>query len=185
MTSFDIKFIKLIRMIRVIRPLRFISTNPSLKCLVAAIMNSLNGILNVCLIITMIWIMFSIVGISLWKNKMNFCTFGNGYYNRYDCIALGGTWTLHYLNFENLLNGLKVLFIVSTLDDWPDYVYWFIDADEINPMRDNYRAYSAYFMIFIFISSFFLINLLMAVVSLNYSMALEKSKEDILDEENK
>lgn len=40
------------------------------------------------------------------------------------------------MNFENIFQGLLTLFIISTLEGWPDQMYWFIDADESGPIMD-------------------------------------------------
>lgn len=32
------------------------------------------------------------------------------------------------MNMDNILNALVTLFVLSTLEGWPDYMYDFIDA---------------------------------------------------------
>ena len=67
-----------------------------------------------------------------------------------------------------------MLFLTSTLEGWPDYAYWFIDSDRHHPKRNNNKIYAVFFVVFITISAFFLMNLFTAVVSLNYTIAQEK-----------
>ena len=60
-------------MLRVLRPLRFISHNKNLKIIVNSLLGSMTGILNVTIVIVMIFIMFSILGVFLFKNKLYYC----------------------------------------------------------------------------------------------------------------
>lgn len=46
-----------------------------MKILVSALLQSIGGILNVSLIISLIWIMFAIVGINILKGKMYYCNY--------------------------------------------------------------------------------------------------------------
>ena len=73
--SLNLGFVKILRLLRTLRPLRFISHNRSMKILVSALLQSIGGIFNVSLIISLIWIMFAIVGINILKGKMNYCSF--------------------------------------------------------------------------------------------------------------
>jgi len=40
----------------------------------------------------------------------------------------GAIWNNHDMNMDNILNALVTLFVLSTLEGWPDYMYDFIDA---------------------------------------------------------
>ena len=128
--------------------------------------------------------MFAIAGMSFFKGKMMYCgSYANNLYLSYhDCISSGNNWQLHYLNFENILYGLKFLFILSTIEGWPDYVYWFIDADQVLCAKNNHKEFGIYFMIFLAVSAFFLMNLFTAIVSLNYTIALERINRNSLNE---
>lgn len=78
------------------------------------------------------------------------------------------------MNMDNILNALVTLFVLSTLEGWPDYMYNFIDAgyDQFTgPIKDNNPEIFYFFMIFIFIGALFLINLIIGVLFLNYRIA--------------
>lgn len=38
------------------------------------------------------------------------------------------------MNFDNILSGMVTLFVLSTLEGWPNYLYNFIDADDSGPI---------------------------------------------------
>ena len=40
------------------------------------------------------------------------------------------------MNFDNIISGMITLFVLSTLEGWPDYMYYFVDAD-INSATRN------------------------------------------------
>ena len=65
--------LKILRLLRTFRPLRFISHNPNLKVVVNAILGSLVGLMNVLIVILLLWIMFSILGVFLFIDKLGYC----------------------------------------------------------------------------------------------------------------
>ena len=76
------------------------------------------------------------------------------------------------MNFDNIFNAIITLFILSTQEGWPDYLFYFVDADKISPdgenqgpEKDSNRLFMLYFLVFIFIGAMFLINLFIGVVS--------------------
>jgi hypothetical protein len=68
--------LKILRLLRTFRPLRFISHNPNLKIVVNAILGSLAGLVNVLIVVLLIWIMFSILGVFLFMEKLHYCSMG-------------------------------------------------------------------------------------------------------------
>jgi hypothetical protein len=75
---------------------------------------------------------------------------------------------------------MVTLFVLSTLEGWPDYMYTFIDADDNYPKKDNQLQYSWFFVVFILIGSLFLMNLFIGVILVNYHIAEEFSKHKFL-----
>jgi hypothetical protein len=72
------------------------------------------------------------------------------------------------------------LFVLSTIEGWPNYLYFFVDADESGPIKGQNYYFVVYFVIFIFIGSLFLLNLFVAIMSFNYNLASKKSKNQFL-----
>lgn len=65
LTNVNLPVIKVLRLLRTLRPLRFLSHNVNLKVVVTALMQSFGGIINVSIVIFLIWLIFSILGVSL------------------------------------------------------------------------------------------------------------------------
>ena len=70
----NLEVLKILRMLRILRPLRFISHNKNLRIIVNSLLGSFNGIFNVTIVILLIFIMFSILGVFLFSNRMNYCS---------------------------------------------------------------------------------------------------------------
>lgn len=64
---------------------------------------------------------------------------------------------------------MLTLYIFATRENWPFYVFSFIDASETGPIKDNNQiVYFLYSVVFIFVCSLFLMDLLVGVLFNNY-----------------
>lgn len=74
---------------------------------------------------------------------------------------------------------MLTLFIVSTLEGWPDIMYQAVDGNgiEVGPKQDASPLAGYFFVIFIFIGSFFFLNFFVGVIFLNYEEAQKAEKE--------
>lgn len=167
-----------------------------MKLVVTALLESVSGIINVLIVLILVWIMFAILGINLLKDKMHFCNFPIElqdnlsiydynyekvfYFIKKQCLQLeGAIWDNRDMNMDHILRAMVTLFVLSTLEGWPDYMYDFIDAGDdqfTGPIKDNNPYMFFYFMIFIFIGALFLINLIIGVLFLNYRIAEQLAK---------
>ena len=78
------------------------------------------------------------------------------------------------LNCDNLYQAFKLLFVTSTLDGWPKYMYWFIDSDSRHPAKNKNMYLSLYFVSFIVLSGFFMMNLFVSIVALYFTKVKEQ-----------
>jgi hypothetical protein len=92
----------------------------------------------------------------------------------------GAIWRDHDINFNNFLTSFVSLFVLSTLEGWPDYMYQvkllyfkLIDGntDQIGPTLNNNQYVIGFFFIFILIGSVLCINLFVAILSMNFNNA--------------
>lgn len=118
-----------------------------MKILVNCLLESVGGLFNVSLVILLIWIMFAILFINLLSGNSGYC-FGpddNYKINKESCVCdpngalptgvtkcYGGTWLNFDMNFDNILNAMISLFVLSTLEGWPDYMFSNIDGEKEN-----------------------------------------------------
>ena len=63
------------------------------------------------------------------------------------------------------------LFILNTQDDWNNYMFYFVDADENGPIKDANLWFVGYFIGYILLVSTLLMNMFVGVILVNYKMA--------------
>ncbi len=74
----------------------------------------------------------------IWKIIYFCCCSCNSNYSPYfffQCIQKNGTWKIYDTNFDNIFSSMITLFILSTLEGWPDIMNKFIDAREYEMVR--------------------------------------------------
>jgi len=177
----DLDFLKVIRMMRILRPLRFISRNKELKFIVIALTESFEGVFNVIVIMFLFWIMLAIMGINFLKNKMGYCSSSSfsSHYNvsKQQCLknvdSEGNGWKRYPWNMDNIIYSILTIFVLSTLEGWNEITYTFIDSnsEDIGPIYDNRMMMLFYSIFIIYMCSFFLQNLFIGIIFLNYVIA--------------
>ena len=117
-----------------IRPLRVISHNPQLKMIVAALFESVGSIINVSFVVLIIWLMFAIYGMNTYMGMFWYCTKDKYTLNTpWVCEKAGGEWVRFDSNFDNIGEAMITLFVVSSLEGWPDIMYQALDITK----KDN------------------------------------------------
>ena len=177
LTNTDIPALKVLRMLRMIRPLRVISHNPQLKMIVAALFESVGSIINVSFIVMIIWLMFAIYGMNTYMGMFFYCT-EDMYENntKWVCEAKGGEWKRWDSNFDDIGQSMLTLFIVASLEGWPDIMYQAIDITKKDngPQPEYSPGQSGFFVVFILIGAFFFLNFFIGVLFLKYAQAQKK-----------
>eukprot|EP00347_Sterkiella_histriomuscorum_P003601 403363663 len=174
LVEIDIPFIKILRLLRTLRPLRFISHNIQMKTVVVALFESIGHIFNVMIVVMIVWLMFAILGVNLFSGKFFYCTIDTFQTSTMkECYDKKGKWLIYDHNFDNVGNAMITLFAVSTLEDWPQIMYQAVNVNDENrgPIINNIPANAYFFVIFIFIGSYFLLNFFIGVLFLKYNEA--------------
>lgn len=85
-------------------------------------------------------------------------------------------WRNSEYHFDNVAASMLTLFEVSTLEMWPDYMYRAIDSrgEGLAGKRDSRPAAAIFFMVFIFCTTFFIMNLFVGVVIDNFNICQEE-----------
>ena len=154
----DIPFIKILRLLRTLRPLRVVSHSKSLRLIVSALFTSAGAIINVSVVIAVVWLMFGIYGINTYKGAFFYCSEDKYFYHlQQTCEEAGHTWQAYDSNFDNIGNAMMTLFVVSSLEGWPDIMYQALDVVgyEKGPKFENQTYQSIFFILFILVGCFF------------------------------
>ena len=92
-------------------------------------------------------------------------------------------WTTQFINFDNILNSLLSLYVFSTRENWPFYVYTFIDSNEEGPDKDQSQLlYMLFSVVIIFVCSYFFMDLLVGVLFMNFHEAEAKIRPETLND---
>ena len=220
-STMDLTFFKSLRAVRALRPLRMINRNPGMKMVVNALIKALPEVLNVALVGLGFFILFAILGGSLFRGGFYHCQGDGGddinlnfrqccniwqepdddeiqvsaavLYSEYGCNGtyVDGSgevqqreWVTSPGNFDNVGNSLLVLFEISSLEGWPNLM---TRAMDIRPGRESGEpdgwsegespANALFFVMFVIIGSFFMVNLFVGVVVNKFQNA-KKEQDD-------
>uniref|UniRef100_A0A8C9VSY6 Voltage-dependent T-type calcium channel subunit alpha-1H n=1 Tax=Scleropages formosus TaxID=113540 RepID=A0A8C9VSY6_SCLFO len=164
--------LRVLRLLRTLRPLRVISRAPGLKLVVETLITSLRPIGNIVLICCAFFIVFGILGVQLFKGKFYHC---EGFdtrniTNKSDCLQANYRWIRRKYNFDNLGQALMSLFVLSSKDGWVNIMYDGLDAVGVDqqPIRNHNPWMLLYFISFLLIVSFFVLNMFVGVVVENF-----------------
>ncbi|XP_060745275.1 voltage-dependent L-type calcium channel subunit alpha-1C isoform X1 [Tachysurus vachellii] len=182
--SSAINVVKILRVLRVLRPLRAINRAKGLKHVVQCVFVAIRTIGNIVIVTTLLQFMFACIGVQLFKGKFYSCTDSSkqtatecrGTYILYKDGNVGKperahrTWDNSDFNFDDVLQGMMALFAVSTFEGWPALLYKAIDshAEDAGPIY-NYRVViSVFFIIYIIIIAFFMMNIFVGFVIVTF-----------------
>ncbi|XP_029570707.1 voltage-dependent T-type calcium channel subunit alpha-1G-like [Salmo trutta] len=164
--------LRVLRLLRTLRPLRVISRAPGLKLVVETLMSSLKPIGNIVVICCAFFIIFGILGVQLFKGKFFACQGEDvrNVTNKSDCMMANYKWVRQQYNFDNLAQALMSLFVLASKDGWVDIMYDGLDAVGVDqqPQLNHNPWMLLYFISFLLIVSFFVLNMFVGVVVENF-----------------
>ncbi|XP_043943456.1 voltage-dependent L-type calcium channel subunit alpha-1C-like isoform X2 [Protopterus annectens] len=182
--SSAINVVKILRVLRVLRPLRAINRAKGLKHVVQCVFVAIRTIGNIVIVTTLLQFMFACVGVQLFKGKLYKCT-DESKQTEVECkgtfisykdgdvnqpMKSTRKWENSDFHFDNVLNAMMALFTVSTFEGWPGLLYRSIDShtEDLGPIY-NYRVeISIFFIIYIIIIAFFMMNIFVGFVIVTF-----------------
>ncbi|CAJ0608714.1 unnamed protein product [Cylicocyclus nassatus] len=176
--------IRVLRLLRALRPLRVINRAPGVKLVVMTLISSLKPIGNIVLICCTFFIIFGILGVQLFKGMMFHCVGPDiaNVTNRDDCLRDSrNKWVNHRYNFDNLGQALMSLFVLSSKDGWVSIMYQGIDAVGVDMQPiENYNEWRMiYFISFLLLVGFFVLNMFVGVVVENFHKCKEALEKEM------
>uniref|UniRef100_A0AAQ5XES1 Voltage-dependent L-type calcium channel subunit alpha n=1 Tax=Amphiprion ocellaris TaxID=80972 RepID=A0AAQ5XES1_AMPOC len=184
MESSAISVVKILRVLRVLRPLRAINRAKGLKHVVQCVFVAIKTIGNIVLVTMLLNFMFACIGVQLFKGKFYSCTDPSkvteeecqGFFWKHmenslqDTVLAKREWLNSDFNFDNVLYGMLALFTVSTFEGWPKLLYRAIDSDEedMGPVFNNRVDVSIFFIIYIILIAFFMMNIFVGFVIVTF-----------------
>ncbi|CAF2998198.1 unnamed protein product, partial [Rotaria sp. Silwood2] len=185
--GFDVKSL---RAFRVIRPLKLVNGVPSLQIVLNSILRAMLPLLHIALLVLFVIIIYAIIGLELFCGKMHMTCYKNGTSilprdvetrpcgekgrkcpQGQECKDIGweGPW-YGIINFDNFGLSMLTVFQCITMEGWTSILYRMNDAIG--------REWAwIYFVSLIIIGSFFVMNLVLGVLSGEFSKEREKAKQ--------
>ncbi|XP_059047700.1 muscle calcium channel subunit alpha-1 isoform X2 [Achroia grisella] len=179
--SGSISVVKILRVFRVLRPLRAINRAKGLKHVVQCVIVAIKTIGNILLVTSLLQFMFAVMGVQMFKGKFFSCNdiskmtkdecqgtylvFENRNY-----VVKDREWKRYDFHFDNVMKGMLTLFTVSTFEGWPGLLYVSIDsnAEDRGPITNFRPIVAAYYIIYIIIIAFFMVNIFVGFVIVTF-----------------
>ncbi|XP_014637482.1 PREDICTED: voltage-dependent N-type calcium channel subunit alpha-1B [Ceratotherium simum simum] len=182
-TDFDLRTL---RAVRVLRPLKLVSGIPSLQVVLKSIMKAMVPLLQIGLLLFFAILMFAIIGLEFYMGKFHKACFPNSTDTEpvgdFPCgkeaparLCEGDTECREYwpgpnfgiTNFDNILFAILTVFQCITMEGWTDILY------NTNDAAGNTWNW-LYFIPLIIIGSFFMLNLVLGVLSGEFAKERER-----------
>ncbi|NXH39544.1 SCN5A protein, partial [Dicaeum eximium] len=198
----DLGSVSVLRTFRVLRALKTISIVPGLKIIVGALIQSVKKLADVMILTVFCLSVFALIGLQLFKgnlrqkcirNTTEFCNKTWESYEKfaedsapylllisrvcppgYKCCKIGPNPDYGFTSFDTFGWAFLSLFRLMTQDYW-ERLYQ-------QTLRASGKAYVVFFMMVIFLGSFYLVNLILAVVTMAYE---DQNKATIAETEAK
>ncbi|XP_052042942.1 sodium channel protein type 10 subunit alpha isoform X4 [Apodemus sylvaticus] len=213
-TAIDLRGISGLRTFRVLRALKTVSVIPGLKVIVGALIHSVRKLADVTILTVFCLSVFALVGLQLFKgNLKNKCIrngtdphktdnlsseraedffikpgttdpllCGNGSDaghcpDNYVCLKTSDNPDFNYTSFDSFAWAFLSLFRLMTQDSW-ERLYQ-------QTLRASGKMYMVFFVLVIFLGSFYLVNLILAVVTMAYEEQNQATIAEIEAKEKK
>ncbi|KAK9884321.1 hypothetical protein WA026_005271 [Henosepilachna vigintioctopunctata] len=188
--TFDVKAL---RAFRVLRPLRLVSGVPSLQIVLNSILRAMVPLLHIAFLVLFVMIIYAIIGLELFSEKLNStcydsandfqimdgphpCSLEEGM--GFNCTEVGPTFVCRNVwagpnngitTFDNFGLSMLTVFQCITLEGWTDVLYNIQDA-----LGRTWQW--SYFVSMVILGAFFVMNLILGVLSGEFSKEREKAK---------
>ncbi|XP_065581500.1 muscle calcium channel subunit alpha-1-like isoform X9 [Artemia franciscana] len=178
--------VKALRAFRVLRPLRLVSGVPSLQIVLNSILKAMIPLLHIALLVLFVIIIYAIIGLELFSGELHRTCFSNStgemMDDPYACGDSGMKCEVGFecreywegpnfgiTNFDNFGLAMLTVFQCITLEGWTDMMYHIQDA-----MGSSWQW--IYFISMVIIGAFFVMNLILGVLSGEFSKEREKQQ---------
>eukprot|EP00759_Apiculatamorpha_spiralis_P022805 PhF_6_TR26709/c0_g1_i1/m.39046/K04853/CACNA1F; voltage-dependent calcium channel L type alpha-1F len=185
-----------LRAIRLLRPMRALTSIPEMKIIINSVIQGLPALGNVMLLYFFFIIMFGVLGVQLFKEKLEnrclranetvpvidmICSMTNEPDQGFQCpwnstCRAWGNPDSGYTSFDNIGSAAFVIFISVTLEAWTTFMYYTMNAS-------NGFA-SLYFIFMIMIGNLFIINLTLVIINYEFEKNVSVEKEKLKERAN-
>uniref|UniRef100_A0A671TK10 Voltage-dependent N-type calcium channel subunit alpha n=1 Tax=Sparus aurata TaxID=8175 RepID=A0A671TK10_SPAAU len=177
--------LRTLRAVRVLRPLKLVSGIPSLQVVLKSIMKAMIPLLQIGLLLFVAILMFAIIGLEFYMGKFHTTCVDEVTYDVVDELPCGnelpsrlcpngtvcrGGWlgpNYGITQFDNILFAVLTVFQCITMEGWTDMLYF---SNDVEGSAWNWM----YYIPLIIIGSFFMLNLVLGVLSGEFAKERER-----------
>ncbi|CEM38610.1 unnamed protein product [Vitrella brassicaformis CCMP3155] len=186
---------------RGMRPFRMIRHLDGLRKATSCVLISLRKTGNILLLVLMTYLLFILLGLHFFIGRFGECAIGvsdkgllsllgddftptnplegltpDDLVDKDQCERYGGEWVHHWPNFNSFFGAASAMFEVAFLESWTDIMYRAIDIEGYNkgPKHEANPFASLFFVLFIWLGVFIVLNLLASVMIDQYQAQREK-----------
>uniref|UniRef100_A0A915PUS1 Voltage-dependent calcium channel alpha-1 subunit IQ domain-containing protein n=1 Tax=Setaria digitata TaxID=48799 RepID=A0A915PUS1_9BILA len=179
----NLNTIKSLRVLRVLRPLKTIKRIPKLKAVFDCVVNSLKNVFNILIVYILFQFIFGVIAVQLFKGKFFYCTdktkrFARDCHGQYfvfespDDLPRVETreWRLRPFNYDNTINAMLTLFVVTTGEGWPSIRQNSMDTTEEDegPLPFYRVEMALFYVMFFIVFPFFFVNIFVALIIITF-----------------
>ncbi|XP_042341586.1 calcium channel, voltage-dependent, P/Q type, alpha 1A subunit, b isoform X8 [Plectropomus leopardus] len=177
--------LRTLRAVRVLRPLKLVSGIPSLQVVLKSIMKAMIPLLQIGLLLFVAILMFAIIGLEFYMGKFHTTCYDKVTREVVDELPCGtelpsrlcpngtvceGRWigpNYGITQFDNILFAVLTVFQCITMEGWTDMLYY---SNDVEGSAWNWM----YYIPLIIIGSFFMLNLVLGVLSGEFAKERER-----------
>nr|AXF54067.1 voltage-dependent calcium channel A type alpha-1 [Ditylenchus destructor] len=179
----NLSTIKSLRVLRVLRPLKTIKRIPKLKAVFDCVVNSLKNVFNILIVYFLFQFIFAVIAVQLFKGRFFYCTdktkkFAHECHGQYFIFdghsdlprVENREWRLRPFNYDNTINAMLTLFIVTTSEGWPGIRQNSMDTTEedMGPSPFFRVEVALFYVMFFIVFPFFFVNIFVALIIITF-----------------
>lgn len=186
----NLTYLNAVRALRAFTLAKLVFKTASVHSIVTSLVQSVPSILNLLVLEVIMMLAVATICVRFFRGTfyscdttnipsrllLNLAVYHQSIRTRQECIDFGGDWVNSVHNFDNVMQGMAVMFLMVTTDGWSDFMYMMVDSTGIKmvPKYENNIAWSYFTIMLIIISNFLLLNFYAGVLMDTFSN--EKNK---------
>ncbi len=184
-----LRILRIFRIFRALRPLRIVSRAKGVRIVITTLLSAAGPMMNTVSIAVGVFTVFGILAVQLFGGNSHYCS-DISVFHKADCNGISpvdGTvrkWLNAERNFDNIGIALYTMFTLAAGDNWGETMWTAVDSksSDTGPYQNNQLFLALFFVIFLLVGGFFVINIFVGVFVDVYNQSTDKVKKEMEEE---
>jgi hypothetical protein len=184
-----LRILRIFRIFRALRPLRIVSRAKGVRIVITTLLSAAGPMMNTVSIAVGVFAVFGILAVQLFGGNSHYCS-DIAVFQKADCNGISpvdGTvrkWLNAERNFDNIGIALYTMFTLAAGDNWGATMWTAVDTKSAatGPYENNQLFLALFFVIFLLVGGFFVINIFVGVFVDVYNQSTDKVKKEMEEE---